>query len=123
VDTAYVVVGAVTVIVNAFSGAIAVTRYPPVMARLRPALANVGIPESWLVWPIGTLKLLGALGVLVGVLGVEPVGQAAAVGLVGYWSCAVFSHVRVGDRSPQFLAANGFLTLAIATVALGLAAW
>jgi DoxX-like family len=124
VETAHVVVAAVTAVVNAFSGTIAVARYPPVvMASLRPALATVGVPESWLVFPIGTLKLLGAAGLTIGLLGMPLIGAAAATGLVGYWLCAVFSHLRVADRSPQFLAASGYLALAIATLTLGLTAW
>lgn len=122
-DTVYVVVAAVAVVLHVFSGAVAVAQYPPVvMANLRPALATVGVPESWLVFPIGTLKLLGAAGLFIGLLGMPLVGAAAAAGLVGYWLCAVFSHLRVGDRSPQFFAANGFLALAVATLTLGLAA-
>ena len=55
-------------------------------------MARAGVPESWLAFPIGTLKTAGAAGL--------PVGLA-------------------GDYSPQFGLAIGFLSLAVATLGLG----
>src|SRR2546423_15542846 len=86
-----------------------------------PGMARVGVPESWLTFPIGTLKTAGALGLLLGLIGVPWIGTAAAIGLVLFFVCAVYTHVRVGDYSPQFGLANGFLVLSVATLALGLA--
>ncbi|MFI6924245.1 DoxX family protein [Nonomuraea spiralis] len=57
-------------------------------------------PHSWLLWPIGTLK------------------AAAAAGLVLYFVCALYTHLRVGDRSPQFFLAIVFLATAVLTPAL-----
>ncbi|GIF64281.1 hypothetical protein Ais01nite_23160 [Asanoa ishikariensis] len=119
--TVFLTVALLTVAANAFSGFAAITRFPPIMRTLRPALARAGVPESWLVFPIGIPKLAGAAGVLLGVLGVPLVGAAAAIGLVLYFVCAVYTHVRVSDYSVQFYLANVFLALAVATLALDLA--
>lgn len=117
-STAYVVTALVTVAANAFSGFAAMTRLAPVMRVLSPALARAGVPESWLVWPIGALKVLGALGLAVGLAGVPLVGTAAAAGLVLYFVCALYTHLRVSDFPPQFYLAIAFLGLAVATLAL-----
>lgn len=58
------------------------------MRQLRPAMSTTGVPVSWVVFPIGTLKLAGALGLLVGLLGVPLVGTAAAIGLTLFFVCA-----------------------------------
>ncbi|MBF8193057.1 DoxX family protein [Nonomuraea sp. K274] len=116
--TAYVVTALVTIAFNTFSGLAAMTRYAPIMRSLGPALDRVGVPESWLVWPIGALKALGALGLALGLLGVPLIGTAAATGLVLYFVCAVYTHLRVSDFVPQFYLAIVFLGLAVATLAL-----
>lgn len=64
--------------------------------RARFVLANsaeLGIPSSW-VLPLGLLKAAGALGLLLGLLGVPLIGIAAAVGLVLFFLGALFVHVR-----------------------------
>jgi hypothetical protein len=117
--TAYVVVALVTVAANTFSGVAAMTRFTPIMKTLSPALETAGIPDSWMVFPIGTLKVAGAAGLLLGLLGVPLVGTAAAIGLILYFVCAAYTHVRVSDYSLQFYLASGFfLPLAVATLAL-----
>ncbi|MQA98308.1 MAG: DoxX family protein [Streptosporangiales bacterium] len=116
---AYVLVTLVAVAANAFSGFAAMTRFRPVMATLGPAMERTGIPESWLAFPIGTLKAAGAAGLLLGLLGVPLIGPAAAAGLILYYVCAAFTHLRVADYSPQFYLAIGFfLPLAVAALAL-----
>lgn len=42
------------------------------------------------------------------------VGTAAAIGLVLFFVCAIYTHVRAHDYSPQFALAIGFLALAVA---------
>ena len=122
VHTAYLVVALITAAVNTFSGVAAMTRFEPIMRTLRPALERAGVPESWLVFPIGFLKVAGAAGLLLGLLGVPLVGPAAAIGLILYFVCAAYTHLRVNDYSPQFFLGSGFfLPLAIATLALDLA--
>jgi hypothetical protein len=118
----YLVVALVAVGANAFSGLAAITRFEPIMRTLRPAMATAGVPESWLVFPIGSLKTAGAAGLLVGVAGVPLIGTAAAIGLILFFVCAAYTHIRVGDYSSTFfLGSCFFLPLAVATLVLGLA--
>lgn len=120
-STAYVVVALVTIAANTFSGVAAMTRFTPIMRTLRPALQRAGVPESWLVWPIGALKAAGALGLLLGLIGVPVIGTAAAAGLILYFVCAAYTHVRVSDYSLQFyLASCIFLPLAVASLTFDL---
>jgi hypothetical protein len=120
--TAYVVVALLTIAGNTFSGVAAMTRFEPIMRTLSPALEKAGVPESWLVFPIGTLKTAGAVGLLLGLIGVPLVGAAAAIGLILFFVCAAYTHVRVSDYSPQFFLGSCFLLpLAVASLALELA--
>lgn len=120
-STAYVTIASVTVAANLFSGIAAITRLKPIMETLSPALEKAGVPESWLTFPIGILKTAGALGVLLGLFGVPLVGTAAAIGLILFFVCAAYTHIRVSDYTPQFfLATCFFLPLAVATLALDL---
>ncbi len=43
-------------------------------------MVKAGVPESWLTFPIGTLKAAGAVGLLLGLIGVPRIGTAAAIG-------------------------------------------
>ncbi|MHA6802300.1 DoxX family protein [Salinifilum ghardaiensis] len=119
--TAYVAVTVLAIAANTFSGIASMTRSEPVMQRLVPAMDKAGVPESWLVFPIGTLKTAGGVGLLLGLLGVPLIGAAAAIGLVLFFVCATYTHVRVSDYSSSFfLAAGFFLPLAAAALALDL---
>jgi hypothetical protein len=120
-EIAYLTVAIVTIAANTFSGFAAMTRAKPIMKTLGPALKNAGIPESWLFFPIGLPKAAGAAGILLGLLGVPLVGTAAAIGLVLYFVCALYTHIRVSDYSTTFALANFFLALAVATLTLDLA--
>ncbi|MQY28810.1 DoxX family protein [Nocardia aurantia] len=118
-STAHLIVTLVAIGANTFSGLAAITRFGPVMKVLAPAMANAGVPQTWLVFPIGTLKLAGAAGLAVGLLGAPIIGAAAAIGLILYFVCAAYTHVRVGDYSQTFFGAVGvFLPLAVASLAL-----
>lgn len=55
--------------------------------------AEVGVPKSWLP-VLGALKMAGALGLLVGLLGIPIIGTAAAAGLVAFFVGAIAFHVR-----------------------------
>jgi hypothetical protein len=107
VSTAYVVTALVTAAANAFSGIAAITRFAPIMRTLRPAIQKAGVPESWLTFPIGIPKVAGAVWL-----------TAAATGLILYFVCALYTHLRVSDFSPQFYLAIVFLGLAVTTLAL-----
>jgi DoxX-like family len=115
-DTAYLVVALLAIAANAFSGIAALAHFRPII----PGMAKAGVPESWLTFPIGTLKTAGALGLLLGLAGLPMIGTAAAIGLVLFFVCAVSAHVRASDYSAQFGLAIGFLVLAVATLRLGL---
>ena len=113
-DTAYVVVVGVTIAINA---AIAVADY----GRAGFVLANsaeVHVPVSWLP-TLATLKLAGAVGLAIGLLGVRPLGIAAAAGLVVFFAGAVVTHVRASVY--YNLAFPGwFLAMAAASLALSI---
>lgn len=94
----------VAIAMNAISGVLWTVRPERVVKSIRQNLAVIGVPESWTVFPIGTLKIAGAAGLLAGLLGVPAVGPIAAFGLILFWVCATFSHVRVSDWSAQFYA-------------------
>jgi hypothetical protein len=115
--TAYVVVTLLAVAANAFSGVAALVHFRPIL----PGMVRAGVPESWLTFPIGTLKTAGAIGLLLGVVGVPLIGIAAAIGLVLFFVCAVYTHIRVSDYGALFGLANAFLLLAVASLVLGLA--
>ena len=115
-SAASLVVTLVAVAANAFSGIAALAHFHPIL----PGMARAGVPESWLTFPIGTLKTAGAAGLLLGLLGLPLVGTAAAIGLILFFVCAVYTHLRAGDYSPQLGLAVGSLGLAVAALALGL---
>ena len=56
---------------------------------------TVGVPERQLPVLAG-LEIAGAIGILIG-LWLEPLGIAAAIGLVAYFIGALIGHLRVGD--------------------------
>lgn len=116
-DIAYIVVTIVAILANGLSGVATIARTPQVVG----AMEAVGVPRSWLIFPIGTAKVAGALGLLIGLFGVPYVGEAAAIGLVLFFVCAVYTHLRANDYSPQIAAPIGFLTLNVATLVLQIA--
>ena len=80
--------------------------------------AKVGVPESW-VPMLGTLKAAGALGLLVGLIGVPLIGTAAAVGLILFFVGAIITHLR--GHFYSFTVPIIFLMLAVAALVLRLA--
>jgi len=112
--TAYFVVTLVAIAANGFSGIAAMLHFKPIL----PGMARAGVPESWLTFPIGTLKTAGAIGLLLGLVDVPWIGAAAAIGLVGFFICALYTHLRAGDYSSQFGLAIGFLLLNVAALVL-----
>jgi hypothetical protein len=113
-NTVYVVVTIITIVVNA---GIAMADF----ARAKFVLANsaeVGVPPSWLPM-LATLKAAGAVGLLLGLLGVRFVGIAAAIGLVLFFIGAVAAHIRA--RVYYSIAFPGaYLLLAIASFVLAI---
>jgi hypothetical protein len=114
-NTAHIVVTLVAIAANGFSGIAALVHWKAIL----PGMVKAGVPESWLTFPIGTFKTAGAAGLLIGLLGSPLLGTAAAIGLILFFVCALYTHVRASDFSPQFGLANGFLLMNIATLVLG----
>jgi DoxX-like family len=115
--TAYVVVTLLAIAADAVSGVAALVHFKPII----PGMLKAGVPESWLIFPIGALKTAGAIGLLLGLIGVPLIGPAAAIGLVLFFVCAIHTHLLARDYSPQFGLAIGFLLLNSAALALVLA--
>ncbi|GIG68165.1 DoxX family protein [Phytomonospora endophytica] len=110
--TAYVIVTVVTIGLNTFEALAAFVHAKFMLANAE----RVGVPRSWLI-PLGLAKGAGAVGLLLGLLGVEPLGIAAAVGLVLFYIGAIIAHIRARALAsipfPAF-----FLATAIASLAL-----
>ena len=85
----YVVVTVITAIVTA---AVGIADFLPAGFVLANS-AKVHVPRSWLPM-LGALKLAGAIGLLVGVVGLPAIGIAAATGLVLFFIGAVIAHLR-----------------------------
>jgi hypothetical protein len=86
------------------------------------SLANsvrVGVPSSWLP-ALGTLKVAGALGLLLGLAGTPYIGTAAAIGLVLFFLGAIGAHLRAHEHH-HVITTVGYLALASASLAASLA--
>ncbi len=88
-NTAYVVITLTTAIITA---GIAVADLIPAGFVLANS-AEAGVPRSWLP-ALGAVKLAGAAGLVVGLLGLSALGIAAAVGLLLFFVGAVVMHLR-----------------------------
>ena len=85
---------AVVLVTALMNGAVAVgdlLRAPFVLATSE----QVRVPETWLP-ALGAAKMAGAVGLVVGLLGVRVIGVAAAAGLVLFFVCAIARHVQTG---------------------------
>ena len=78
---------------------------------------RVRVSRKWMI-PFGTLLAAGAIGLLVG-LAVPLLGDAAAIGLVLYFICAIGAHVRARDS--EIAGAVFFLALAACALVANLA--
>jgi hypothetical protein len=111
---AYLAVTITTIAANAGIGITDLAHADFVLANL----AKVGVPRAWL--PIlGILKIAGAVGLLLGLLGVQVLGIAAAIGLILFFVGAVIAHVRA--RVLYNIAGPGaYLALAVASLILSI---
>ncbi len=103
-----------TVTCAAANALVAVADY----ARASFVLANsaeVRLPPATLPY-LATLKLAGATGLVVGLLGARLLGLAAAVGLVAFFVGAVIAHLRAGVLH-NIAFPGAFLLLAMASTA------
>lgn len=108
----YIIITLMTVVVNATAAIATFARAKFVVDNL----GQVNLPESSI--PVfAALQAAGALGLLLGLLGVPLVGVAAASGLVLFFIVAAIVHLRARDYrslpSPVL-----FLVLATATLVL-----
>lgn len=112
---AYVVI---TLFTAAITAAIAVADLVPAGFVVANS-AQVGVPRSWLP-ALGAVKLAGAGGLIVGLLGLPALGIGAAAGLVLFFVGAVVTHLRA--RVLYNIAFPGaFLCLSAASLALMIA--
>jgi DoxX-like family len=109
---AYVVITLTTAIVT---GAAAVADFIPAGFVLANS-AEVGVPRSW-IGALGAAKLAGAIGLVVGLLGLPALGIAAAIGLVLFFVGAVVTHVRAHVLY-NIAFPGAFLVLSAASLAL-----
>ncbi|MGO9779255.1 MAG: DoxX family protein [Streptosporangiaceae bacterium] len=85
--------------------------------RANFALANsvrVGVPSSWLP-TLGALKMAGAAGLLLGLLGIPYIGIAAATGLVLFFLGAIGFHLRAHEHH-HVITTVGYFALATASL-------
>jgi uncharacterized membrane protein YfhO len=85
----YVAVAVVAAALNVWAAALDFRRADSAVANA----TKVEVPQSWLL-PLGALKFAGAVGLIAGIA-VPLLGVAAAIGLVLFFVCAVFAHLRV----------------------------
>ncbi|MFD9545277.1 DoxX family protein [Streptomyces sp. NPDC060022] len=96
------------VVANAFIAIADYARAPFVLANS----AEVGVPPGAVPY-LATLKLAGAVGLLVGLLGVHRLGLAAGIGLTAFFIGAVLAHVRARVFY-NIIFPGGYLLLAVA---------
>ncbi|MFC8128549.1 DoxX family protein [Streptomyces sp. NPDC057302] len=97
------------VVANAFIAIADYARAPFVLANS----AEVRLPPTAVPY-LATLKLAGAVGLLMGLLGVHWLGLAAGIGLTAFFIGAVLAHVRA--RVFYNIAfPGGYLLLAVAS--------
>jgi hypothetical protein len=115
VFAAYVIITVVTIVANAWAAGADLAQPKWILANMD----EVGVPRPWLA-PLGGLKGAGAAGLLLGLLGVRPLGIAAAAGLVLFFTGALAAHARarvfhnIAFPGAYFALAAGSAALAIA---------
>jgi DoxX-like family len=109
---AYVAATAITIVLNAAAVFADLTHAKWMLA----GFTQIGVPHSLLPL-LATLKAAGAAGLLAGLLGIRPLGVAAAAGLVLFFIGAVAFHLRARAFStlPPTL---GYLAFAVTSLAL-----
>ncbi|MFE4214210.1 DoxX family protein [Streptomyces sp. NPDC056844] len=79
---------------------------------VRENSAEVGLPPAALPY-LATLKLAGAAGLVMGLLGAHGLGLAAGIGLTAFFVGAVMAHVRARVFH-NIIFPGGYLLLAVA---------
>jgi hypothetical protein len=104
----YVVVVSLAALANGFAAGLNFAG----AASVEAVADRLRVSRSWMI-PFGALLAAGAAGLLAGFI-VPRLGEAAASGLVLYFTCAVGAHVRAGDR--KIGGAISFLIIAVAAL-------
>ena len=114
--TALVIATALLAAICLNSAAMKLRQHEQVLAVIH---GTVGVPKQYLP-VLAALEIAGAVGIVIG-LKLEPLGIAAAVGLVAYFVGAVGGHLRVKDTKnlvmplPPLVLAIAVLVLRIVT--------
>jgi hypothetical protein len=114
VKAAYVIITIVTIAANVYATVADLTQAGFILATM----TEVRVSRSWLP-PLAALKAAGAAGLLLGLLGARPLGIAAAIGLVLFFTGALAAHVRARVFHNIAVPAT-FLTLAAASATFAL---
>ena len=112
--TAYIVVCVVTAAINIWAATNDLNRPQWLLATM----TRVNVPQSSLK-TLGLLKVLGGVGLLVGI-GVPIVGTAATACLILFFLAAITAHLRARDYTLGYGTPVVFLALAVATLVLEL---
>lgn len=113
--TAYIAVSVITIVANAGIVVADLAKADFVVANS----AEVGVPRSSLP-VLAALKAAGAAGLVLGLLGLDVIGIAAAAGLTAFFAGAIAVHLRA--RVFYNIAFPGtFLALALASLTLAIA--
>lgn len=112
---AYLTITIVTIAANAWATIADLVPLRFVLATMH----EVGVPRSWLT-PLGVVKGAGVAGLLIGLLGVRPLGVAAAIGLVLFFIGALVTHVRARVFCNIAVPA-AYFALAVASAVLAIA--
>jgi hypothetical protein len=103
--TAYVVAIALAALANAFAATLSFVG----AASVKATADRLRVSRAWMI-PFGLLLSAGAIGLMTGLV-IPALGEAAAVGLVFYFVCALAAHIRAHDRNVG--GAISFLVLAV----------
>ncbi|WKD62190.1 hypothetical protein CCICO_10975 [Corynebacterium ciconiae DSM 44920] len=71
---------------------------PP--AFIAECLRSVHFPEDWW-WVLIVVKLLAAVGLIAGIW-IPGLAAAATAGVIAYFSCAIWAHIRAGATGMAF---------------------
>ena len=113
-SAAYVIITVVTIAANVWATAVDLAQPEWLLTNM----AEVGVARSWLP-PLGVLKGAGAAGLVLGLLGVRPLGIAAAIGLVLFFTGALATHVRA-HVIHNIAVPGAYFVLAVASAALAI---
>src|SRR5690242_10326173 len=111
--SAYIVITLLAAVANGYAACLNFVGAESVTA----VADRLQLSRTWMI-PFGTLLAAGAAGLLIGFV-VPVLGEAAAIGLILYFACALSAHIRA--RDVHIGGAISFLVLAVAALVANLA--